>query len=416
MLTILFDEIKQIKIKGLPKAFGNENENKKNEENKNEIIDKLSQRIEQLEFKMNEFIKKNEENDKEKKDMELKIKLLTDENQKMKDNLNKYSVFLDERMKEIKKEKELKGKMKEEKDNSIKQNINAEFKENPQKLQFRETLTNISSVYFCVDKFAVYIGLKDHIEYLVYNNKNNHNLDVMRIKDKTIITSLKGHSSLVIVIRYYMKDNKEEYILSCDTNKLVIIWDIHNFFNQKYSIQTKYSSCIFDALLLFNIFNNNYILLSNCAQNEYSKLYQFKENTPFVRNIYGTNQHTTYFMIPWLYQNKYYIIDCANSKISINNLLEDETYTNLKMDPEGDHYCGYLYKDNFLCVSDYSNYFVRIWDLANKVVYKQINYDTSISNCSYEIIPWNNNYVIFGCDSGWIVIINIEEGKMVKKL
>ena len=105
MLTILFDEIKQIKIKGLPKAFANENENKKNEENKNEIIDKLSQRIEQLEFKMNELIKKNEENDKEKKDMELKIKLLTDENQKMKDNLNKYTVFLDERMKEIKKEK-----------------------------------------------------------------------------------------------------------------------------------------------------------------------------------------------------------------------------------------------------------------------------------------------------------------------
>ena len=86
------------------------------------------------------------------------------------------------------------------------------------------------------------------------------------------------------------------------------------------------------------------------------------------------------------------------------------------MDLEGDHYCGYLYKDNFLCVSDYSNCFVRIWDLLNKVVYKQINYDTSISTCSYEIIPWNNNYVIFGCDSGWIVIINIEEGKMVKKL
>ena len=45
---------------------------------------------------MNELIKKNEENDKEKKDMELKIKLLTDENQKMKDNLNKYTIFLDE--------------------------------------------------------------------------------------------------------------------------------------------------------------------------------------------------------------------------------------------------------------------------------------------------------------------------------
>ena len=70
-------------------------------------------------------------------------------------------------MKEIKKEKELKEKTKEEKDNFIKQNIKAEFKENPQNLQFRETLTNISSSNNQIDKFAVYIGLKDHIEYFI---------------------------------------------------------------------------------------------------------------------------------------------------------------------------------------------------------------------------------------------------------
>ena len=238
----------------------------------------------------------------------------------------------------------------------------------------------------------------------------------MRIEDKTIITSLKGHSKHVIVIRYYIKDNKEEYILSSDVNKLVIIWDIHDFFNKKYAIQTKYSNYIYDALLLFNISNCDYILLSNYAENEYSKLYEFKDNTPFVRNIHGTNQHNTYYMIPWLHKNKYYIIECGNSIISINNLFEDETYSNLKMDPEGSHYCAYLYKDNFLCVSDYSNCFIRIWDLLNKVIYKQINYESSISTCSYEIIPWNDNYAIFGCDSGWIVIINIEEGKIVKKM
>ena len=223
---------------------------------------------------------------------------------------------------------------------------------------------------------------------------------------------LKGHSKNTIVIRYFVKDNKEEYLLSCDTNKLVIIWDIQNYYNKKYTIQTKYSGKILDALLLFNIFNNNYILLSNSASNEYSKLYEFKENTQFVRNVYGTNEHITYFMILWLYQNKYYLIECSNGKISINNLLEDESYANLTMNPQGDNFCGYLYNDNYLCVSDYNNKFIRIWDLVNKVIYKQINYESSYA---YEITPLNNNYLIVGCED-FFVVINIIDGKMVKKI
>ena len=237
----------------------------------------------------------------------------------------------------------------------------------------------------------------------------------MRIRDKTVINSLKGHNANTIVIRYYSKDNKEEYLLSSDKNKLVIIWDIQNFYNKKYIIQAQYSSDIYDALLLFNVFNKDYILLSNYSSNEYSKLYEFKENTPFVKNIHGTNDHTTYFMIPWFYNNKYYLIECSDYKIIINNIFEDENYANLSMDPEGNHFCGYLYNDNFLCVSEYHQKFIRIWDLAKKVIYKQINYNGTSNGCSYEIIPWNVNYSIFGCDSSF-VIININDGKMVKKI
>ena len=48
-------------------------------------------------------------------------------------------------------------------------------------------------------------------------------------------------------------------------------------------------------------------------------------------------------MIPWLYKKKCYIIECCYCKISINNILEDECYCNLKMDPEGNHWCSYIY-------------------------------------------------------------------------
>ena len=439
MLMILFNEIREIKLKG--NIYINTNTNDNKEEKNNKKMEELESKINIIDEKMNllsEYNKKDkteleskiniinekrnvlsEENKKEKKELESKINIinermniLTEENKKLKNIINKYENFLNERMKEMNKEKELKQKEKEENKNFIKQNININFKDNPQNLKFLEYLTNNHSHSYNICNIDVYIGLKDHIEYLIFNNKSNYNLEIMRIKDKTIITSLKGHNGPTTIIRYYLKDNKEEYILSCDSNKLVIIWDIQNFFNKKYTIQSKYNGYIFDALLLFNIFNNNYILLSSTKDIEYSKLYEFKENTKFIRNIYKTNEHYTCFMIPWLYRNKYYIIDCCDKKISINNLFEDENYAILTMEPEGYHYWGYIFNDNYLCVSDKNNTLIRIWDLVNKVIYKQINLDAS---SGYGIIPWNNNYAIIGYQSCF-AIINIEESKMVKKV
>ena len=92
-------------------------------------------------------------------------------------------------------------------------------------------------------------------------------------------------------------------------------------------------------------------------------------------------------------------------------MLEDECYANLNMNPEGIYFCGYIYNDNYLCVNDYNNNCIRIWDLMNKIIYKEIKYD---GRHGYEIIPWNNKYTIVGCFGGF-VIINIEEGKMIKK-
>ena len=82
------------------------------------------------------------------------------------------------------------------------------------------------------------------------------------------------------------------------------------------------------------------------------------------------------------------------------------------MNPEGYHYCGYIYNDNYLCVSDENNSCIRIWDLVNKIIYKEIKYDGRYGR---EIIGWNNKYTIVGCKGGF-VIINIEEGKMIKKI
>ena len=75
-----------------------------------------------------------------------------------------------------------------------------DFKENPQNLKFKYQLTNKRTDSGCLRNFDVFIGLKDKIEYIIYNNKNNYNLDIMRINDQSIITSLKGHKDIIKVL------------------------------------------------------------------------------------------------------------------------------------------------------------------------------------------------------------------------
>ena len=397
MIKILFNEIKYIKNN---KLLLQKNPLENNNNNKDVI---------------NQLIVKNEEIEKEIKENKSKINELIDENKKIKENLDKCLKYIESKINKKKEEEEINKKIKEENNKYIKENIKVEFKENPKNLKFRETLTSNNTHNHMLSKFDVYISLQDHIEYLIYGNKNNNNLDIMRIRDKTVITSLKGHETYIHAIKYYLKDHKEDYILSTDANKIVIIWDIQNFYNKKYIIKTQYSNTIYDALLLFNIFNKDYILLSNSSKDEYCKLYEFKENTPFIRNIHGTNDHRAYFIIPWLYQNKYYLIECSDNKIYINNIFEDENYADLSMDPEGSYYGGYLYNDNYLCVSCAGRYFIRIWDLAKKVIFKQINFENSGNTCFYETIFWNNDFTIFTSDDS-IIMIDIKESKMIKKI
>ena len=74
----------------------------------------------------------------------------------------------------------------------LKKSNDDEFEKDPNKLTFKELLTNNHSGIGLLANFTVYTGLKDDIEYLVYNNKHNFNLEVMRIRDKYIVYSLKS--------------------------------------------------------------------------------------------------------------------------------------------------------------------------------------------------------------------------------
>ena len=99
----------------------------------------------------------------------------------------------------------------------------------------------------------------------------------------------------------------------------------------------------------------------------------------------------------------------------INNLLEDELYSELIHEPETDHFSGFIYNRNnndYLCSSSYNGY-INIWDLYNKNIFKTI--DTN--NCKLaHIIEWSNKYILVAEFNKSFKIIDLDENKIISNI
>ena len=403
MIKILFNEIKEMKLNN--NKINNKDNIMKNENNvnKNNINNEENENSKMIQ----KLIKKNEE-------LEKKINSIIDENIILKNNISE----LENSINELKQKYEEKEKEEEKKENIILEesgykslNIDINFCGNPQNLQYYDTLANHHTKSGWLREFVVYTGLKDNIEYFVFNDSKNNNLVIKRIKDKSLVGCLKGHKAQVSSMRYFIQNNEQDYLLTCDEYKVVICWDLQKY-SQFFKIITNYSGYIWDAIILFNISNKNYLFIPSYDSDEFTKIYEFNSNPSFVKDIKSTYDNKTNYLIPWYHKSNYYLIECCSSKISINNILKDENYAILEYQPEGLHCCGYVYDNNYLCVTDYNNSFLRIWNLVNKSIYKIIEFDAKLA---IGIVSWNNNYSVIAC-SGCLCVIDLKQGKIAKKI
>ena len=296
------------------------------------------------------------------------------------------------------------------KDDEYEKKINYKFIKEPKNLKFKEDIITNNICWGWNDIFEVFISFQDNKEYLVSQNEKNYNIDIYGLIDNQLIKSLKGHKNKINSLRYFINDkNKNEYLVSGSSDKRVIIWDISNNYKLKYSINTKYGHDIYSCLLIFpNNTYNNYIVTSsfnNSGNNENSatKIYLLNDEYKFIKYINKTNTKRIYYLLSWYNKknNKYYIIQFTEGEIMINNLLEDELYSELIHEPEADHYYGFIYNEennDYLCSSS-RNGFINIWDLFNKNIFKIIKVDVNgilsfHKNFLTHIIEWNKKYFI----------------------
>ena len=201
-------EIKENKYKDPAKNIEKNTEDILKINNKFKDIEKYKEEN-NIEINTKEIIK-NENITKEKeKDDEININKIKELNENIN---NKYE--------------ELKRNIK---NNLYTNKINYKFKKEPQSLKFKLNITETNNSSGLNDIFEIFISHKDNKEYLVSPNTYTKNLDIFRLSDNKIIKNLEGHESDIRTIRYFINKNSynfDEYLISADEDKKVIIWDI----------------------------------------------------------------------------------------------------------------------------------------------------------------------------------------------
>ena len=403
----------------------NENLLTKESELKNEIKElkeenkKLKEEKEIIKQEIEKYKKEKENDNKNEKNAIIsneEIIALKDANNKLtedKKNLEKELAQLKSQISIIN-EKEKKNEEK-----FIKERLKHKFTRSPDKLQSKFDILDSNNIFF-IDEFATYISITDKKEYLASGNKNNYNIDIYNLMNNVLYKSLEAHKNGTPSIRYFVDEKKnKEYLISADFLKTVIVWDIQNEYNILLNITVNdYKGSILSAILCFNIKTNeneykDFVITSSDNENEdFTKVYSLTDGS-FVKNISNTKKNSSYYLLSWEYNNDYYIIELCVNKISINNLITNENYAELIAPPESSHFGGFIYNSNYLCCSSENGY-IRIWDLANKSIFKKIEMKGS---CYFEIIPWNEKYVISAnYRNNSIDIFNIEKEELFKQI
>ena len=287
--------------------------------------------------------------------------------------------------------------------------VHYKFISNPINLKNKSEITKINTNFGFNDLFEIFISSKNNKPYLVFQNSGNFNIDLIDINKNEKINSYKGHENKISTVRYFInKNNKEkyqEYLISADIDSKVIIWDIKDNYRIIHKINTEYiNKSIYSCLLLFprGDNHNGFIITSsfNCSEKEEESstaLYSM-EDGGLIKFFNNTNYSSIFYLLSWYDRKnyKYYIIQFSNNKIIISDFYEDELFSELSHDSNGEIFSGFIYSRNgedFLCFASSCGQII-IWDLFNLKKIQVINIG-EINKCQLNnIIKWNDKYAI----------------------
>ena len=296
------------------------------------------------------------------------------------------------------------------------------FKKNPN-FKYKFDIINDGDCLGFLEKFEVFESHKDNKKYIALIKKNI--IEIFSISENKKILILKENKNTINTIRYFINNkNLNEYLISSDFDRIIIIWDILHDYSVKLKIDMQLipDFMIYSCLLIFTQNKDDYIISTAInSEEEYdessTKIYLF-DSGEYLREIKISNNLMVYYLLSWYNKNNnnYFIVQNCNSKILINNLLEEKIYCEFNDKNESYFYKGFIYnKDNndYLCCCS-TNGYINIWDLYNKTIFKVIFLKGFYST---DIIHWNDKYIITIDNTGKNCgIVDIEHNKIISKI
>ena len=237
-------------------------------------------------------------------------------------------------------------------------------------LKFNCVLFQYYSKYHNLINYGIFHSIKDDKEYFVTNEKNL--LVIYLLRENKKIKILEGHKYDVNLIKYYIDEkNNNEYLMSKDDDRNIIIWDI----SKNYSIYSRQRILLYaksySFILFFPLHNQqNYFISSLFSQGtEDLKIYKL-ENQELVGTFSTPSNNSINYLLTWYNNsnNKYYIIKFLFEKIRINDLFNGELYTEFR-EPSKVFIPGFVQTKNnisYLYAFTSRNPLIGVWDLNNK--------------------------------------------------
>ena len=161
---------------------------------------------------------------------------------------------------------------------------------------------------------------------------------------------------------------------------------------------------------------NFLIISSNENQKEdYTKIYDFNTEE-FIADLEATNYIEIFCLLIWKNNDKNYLIESSIGNILIHNLETKELIKILSTNKKSIQNSMCLINDpdskklDLLCVTTVHG-LINFWDLGSFTLKFSVKYKSSYF---YDIINWNDNYIIVGeKNNSSIIIIDVLQRRVI---
>ena len=275
------------------------------------------------------------------------------------------------------------------------------------------------SHYFLDNIFCIFKS-KNDLLYLVYSNYFNSIIFFSIIDNKKLNEIKNAHNFYISSFNYLYDNNLErDLIISISArDNNIKLWNINTLECLLNLKNINENGFLFSACFL-NDNNKNFIISSNYKNKDFlikaELMKVFDLNGNKIKEIKNSDDDT--FLIKNYYDsklNKNYIIAGNNDNVKSYDFIENKIYK-IYNDDDNKFYSIIIINDEeiikLIVSSEIGN--IRIWnfhsgELLNKI---KIN-DTKL----YGICLCNNNFLLSGSDNKSIIIININNGIIIKVL